>query len=111
MFDTIEWIICLKVKKSEAQALAELIDITDEQKELIASIGSSKGQYKEGVVISDQLSTLFRSVSMPLALSLAMTEQSEKAVRQKIMQSNNCNEMQAAYQIADDILHSRTTNK
>jgi hypothetical protein len=37
-----------------------------------------KGQYKEGVVISDQLSTLFRSVSMPLALALAMTEQSEK---------------------------------
>jgi hypothetical protein len=35
----------------------------------------------QSVVISDQLSTLFRSVSMPLALALAMTEQSEKAIR------------------------------
>jgi len=107
MFDTIEWIICLKIKKSEALKLAKLIDITSEQKQLIASISSSKGQYKEGVVISDQLSTLFRSVSMPLALALAMTEQSEKAQRQKIMQDSNCSEMQAAYQIADEILQAR----
>jgi hypothetical protein len=42
---------------------------------------------------SDQLSTLFRSVSMPLALALAMTEQSEKAIRQEIMQKNDCNEI------------------
>lgn len=107
MFDTIEWIICLKIKKSEALRLAKLIDITKEQKALIASIGSSKGQYKEGVVISDQLSTLFRSVSMPLALSLAMTEQDEKAMRQTIMQEHHCNEMQAAYRVADEILRAR----
>jgi hypothetical protein len=75
----------------------QLIISTDEQKELIASINGAKGQYKEGVVISDQLSTLFRSVSMPLALALAMTEQSEKAIRQEIMQKNDCNEMEAAY--------------
>jgi type IV secretory pathway VirB4 component len=87
MFDTIEWIICLKIKKSEAAELAKLINMTDEQKELIASINGAR-QYKEGVVISDQLSTLFRSVSMPLALALAMTEQSEKAIRQEIMQKN-----------------------
>jgi glutaminase len=31
----------------------------------------------------------FRSVSMPLALALAMTEQSEKAIRQKIMQEKS----------------------
>lgn len=109
MFDTIEWIICLKIKKSEALELAKLIDITEEQKALIASISSSKGQYKEGVVMSDQLSTLFRSVSMPLALALAMTEQSEKAQRQKTMQQSNCFEMQAAYQIADEILKAKHT--
>ncbi|CAC9424983.1 hypothetical protein [uncultured Gammaproteobacteria bacterium] len=108
MFDTIEWIICLKIKKSEAAELAKLIDMTDEQKKLIASINGAKGQYKEGVVISDQLSTLFRSVSMPLALALAMTEQSEKAIRQKIMQEKSCSEMEAAYRIADDILQART---
>lgn len=108
MFDTIEWIICLKIKKSEAAELAKLIDMSDEQKKLIASISGAKGQYKEGVVISDQLSTLFRSVSMPLALSLAMTEQSEKATRQKIMREHNCNEMEAAYMIADEILKTRT---
>ncbi len=109
MFDTIEWIICLKIKKSEAEELAKLVDMTDEQKKLIASISGAKGQYKEGVVISDQLSTLFRSVSMPLALALAMTEQSEKATRQKIMEKNNCNEMEAAYMIADEILQTRTS--
>jgi hypothetical protein len=74
---------------------------------LIASISASKGQYKEGVVISDQLSTLFRSVSMPLALSLAMTEQDEKAMRQAIMQKHHCNEMQAAYLVANEILRAR----
>ena len=108
MFDTIEWIICLKIKKSEASKLAKLIDITKEQKALIASISSSKGQYKEGVVISDHLSTLFRSVSMPLALSLAMTEQDEKAMRQTLMQTHHCNEMQAAYLVADEILRARS---
>lgn len=45
---------------------------------------------------------------MPLALSLAMTEQSEKATRQKIMREHNCNEMEAAYMIADEILKTRT---
>jgi hypothetical protein len=39
---------------------------------------------------------------MPLALALAMTEQSEKAIRQKIMQEKSCSEMEAAYRIADD---------
>lgn len=107
LFKTIEWIICLKIKKTEATELSRLIDISDEQKELIASICGADGQYKEGVVISDNLTTLFRSVSMPLALSLAMTEQSEKAHRQKIMQHKNCSEMEAAYQIADEILQKR----
>ena len=107
MFDTIEWIICLKIKKSEATKLAKLIDLSDEQKALIASVGGAKGQYKEGVVISDNISALFRSVSMPLALALAMTEQDEKAIRQKIMKRDNCSEMQAAYSIADDILKTR----
>jgi hypothetical protein len=32
---------------------------------------------------------------MPLALALAMTEQSEKAIRQKIMQEKSCSEMEA----------------
>jgi hypothetical protein len=41
---------------------------------------------------------------MPLALSLAMTEQDEKAMRQTIMQEHHCNEMQAAYRVADEIL-------
>jgi hypothetical protein len=100
MFDTIEWIICLKIKKSEAAELAKLINMTDEQKELIASINGAKGQYKEGVVISDQLSTLFRSVSMPLALALAMTEQSEKAIRQEIMD----------FLIFKQIIHSIVSN-
>ncbi|SFV88976.1 Type IV secretory pathway, VirB4 components [hydrothermal vent metagenome] len=109
MFDTIEWIICLKIKKSEAAELAKLIDMTEEQRELIASIKGAKGQYKEGVVISDTLSTLFRSVSMPLALALAMTEQSEKAIRQKIMEKNDCSEMEAAYMIADEILQTRVS--
>jgi hypothetical protein len=44
---------------------------------------------------------------MPLALSLAMTEQDEKAMRQTIMQKHNCNEMQAAYLVADEILQAR----
>jgi hypothetical protein len=39
---------------------------------------------------------------------MTMTEQSEKAIRQEIMQKNDCNEMEAAYMIADDILQTRT---
>ncbi len=107
MFETIEWIVCLQVKKSEAKALSNLIDLSKEQNELMMSMKGSDGQYKEGVVFSQAINTLFRSVSMPLALALAMTEQKEKATRQKIMQNNNCSELEAAYLIAEQILESR----
>lgn len=107
MFKTIEWIVCLEIDKAEADDFARLKSINDEQKELIASMKGSSGQYKEGVVISSAVTALFRSVSMPLALALAMTESHEKAQRQKIMQDNNCTELEAVYIVAKKILESR----
>ena len=67
----------------------------------------ASGDYVEGVVISDVLLTLFRSVVPALSLALAQTEKSEKAVRAELMKKYHCSELDAVHRIAEAIKQKR----
>jgi hypothetical protein len=49
---------------------------------------------------------LFRNVPPRLALALAMTEQAEKAERQRIMKQLGCSEVEAAMHIAEQMIRT-----
>lgn len=107
IFSIMEWWYCLSMPKAEIDKLAKFIDLTDEQKVLINSAVKKSNQYKEGVVISPSLQTLFRNVTPALPLALAMTGPEEKKQRKVIMTEHNCNELEAAYIMAEAISKSR----
>jgi len=98
-----EWWITLSTTKSQIDQIAQIKELTDEQKSLMLSATKCPGKYTEGVVISDSVNGLFRNVPPPLALALAMTEKNEKAARQKLMDKHNCTELDAAFMIAKQI--------
>jgi conjugative transfer ATPase len=108
LFGTVEWKIVLQASKDEIEKFSTLVNITKQQKEMLLSMKGSKRQYKEGCVISPNITTLFRSIPTSLVLALAMTESDEKAQRQKIMQECNCTELEAAYKMADKISKARS---
>ncbi|MDE0249457.1 MAG: hypothetical protein OXK72_00405, partial [Gammaproteobacteria bacterium] len=70
------------------------------QRNLLLSARKEPGKYVEGVVLSDQMEALFRSVPPPLTLALAMTEKHEKAERAAIMRERGCTELEAVHEMA-----------
>ena len=111
MLNVMEWWVCLSFKPAEVSSMKRFKKLTIEQEQLLLSAANPKGQYKEGVVLSDNMQSLIRNVPLPLALALALalaqTEDHEKVARQQIMQQHNCTELQTAYQIAHNISKSR----
>ncbi len=107
MLNVMEWWVCLALPKEEVDQIARFKDLTDEQRSLLLSARKEPGKYVEGVVLSDQLETLFRSVPPPLSLALAMTEKHEKAERARIMQERGCSELDAVHVVAERIAAQR----
>ena len=101
MLNMMEWWLCLVMPKEEVEQIARFKDLTEEQRRLLLSTRKEPGKYAEGVVISDCLEALFRSVPPPLSLALAMTEKHEKAERASIMREHNCSELDAVYIMAE----------
>ena len=101
MLNMMEWWLCLVMPKEEVEQIARFKDLTDEQRSLLLSARKEPGKYVEGVVISDNVEVLFRSVPPPLSLALAMTEKHEKAERAQIMLERNCSELKAVYVIVE----------
>jgi hypothetical protein len=62
-----------------------------------------KAVYAGGVVLADNLDTLFRSVLPPLSLALAMTKKHEKAERAAIMREHGCSELEVVRIVAERI--------
>lgn len=108
MLNMIEWWMCLVLPKEEIEQVARFRELSPTQRQLLQSARKEPGKYVEGVVLSDKLETLFRSVPPPLTLALAMSEKHEKADRQKIMQEHGCSEYEAACRVAAE-LASRST--
>ncbi|MCP4307822.1 MAG: hypothetical protein GY788_23695 [bacterium] len=101
MLNMIEWWLCLTMPKEEVDQIARFKALTAETRNMLLSARKEPGKYTEGVVLSDNLNTLFRSVPPALSLALAMTEKDEKAERFQIMRETKCTELEAAYVVAE----------
>jgi len=107
MLNMMEWWLCLVMPKEEVDQIARFRKLTDEHRALLLSAHKEPGKYVEGVVLSDTLQALFRSVVPPLCLALAMTEPEEKAERARLMRAHHCSELEAARLIAKQIEQAR----
>ena len=104
MLNMMEWWLCLVMPKEEVDHVARFRELGDETKRLLLDARKEPGRYVEGVVLSDQMATLFRNVPPPLCLTLAMTEKHEKAKRAELMKQHDlATELDAAYLMADQI--------
>ncbi len=100
MLNMMEWWLCLVMPKEEVEEIARFRDLTAEQRALLLSAHKEPRKYVEGVVLSDKLEALFRSVPPPLCLALAMTDPEEKAERARLMREQGCSELEAAQLMA-----------
>ncbi len=100
MLNMMEWWLCLVMPKEEVEQIARFRELSEEQRSLLLSARKEPGKYVEGVVLSDRLEALFRSVPPPLSLALAMTEKHEKAERAAIMAERGCSELEAVHEMA-----------
>ena len=107
MLNMMEWWLCLVMPKEEVEQIARFKDLNAEQRSLLLSARKEPGKYVEGVVLSDNLEALFRSVPPPLTLALAMTEKHEKAERANIMRERGCTELEAVHIVAERIAAHR----
>ncbi|MGI9449111.1 MAG: conjugative transfer ATPase [Geminicoccaceae bacterium] len=104
MLNMMEWWLCLVMPKEEVDNVARFRELGEETKRLLLDARKEPGRYVEGVVLSDQMATIFRNVPPPLCLTLAMTEKHEKAKRAELMKRHGfATELDAAYLMADQI--------
>ena len=96
MLNMIEWWICLVMPQDEIEDIAKFKSLSDEQKSLMLSAAKEPKKFTEGVVLSENMEALFRSVPPSLFLSLAGTEKSEKVERAKHMKKFGITEVEAA---------------
>lgn len=108
MLNLAEWWYLLNLDVKEVEDLAKFKKLTAAEKEMLANTRKEPKRYTEGVVISDKLTSLFRVVMPALPLALAMTDQSEKAMRRKIMKDMNLKtDLEAAIQFSKKIREDR----
>ena len=74
---------------------------------MLLAANKEPGKYTEGVVMADKVQALFRNVPPPLALALAMTEKHEKRARAKIMEEENCTELDAVFKIVEQMKQAK----
>lgn len=108
MLNQPEWLIALSMDQGEVEQIARFKHLSEDQKALLLAAKKAAGNYVEGVVISDVLLTLFRSVVPAIALALAQTEKAEKAKRAEIIKQYRCSELDAVHRIAEQIKQTRT---
>jgi conjugative transfer ATPase len=104
MLSMMEFWICLGMSEAELDEVERFKALTDEEKTLFRSVRKEAKKYVEGVILCNKFKGLFRNIPPRLSLALAMTEQTEKAERQKIMQQYHCSEVEAAMCIADQMI-------
>jgi hypothetical protein len=107
MLAMFEWWMCLKIEAGELKHIEENRSLSDEQRQLLLSTRKASGKYTEGVVMSDTVQGLFRVVQPSLCLALAGTEKEEKRARKKVMIQRNCDEVDAAIYIGEQMTAKR----
>lgn len=104
MLSMFEFYECLGLSESELRLIQKFKTLTEEQISLFLSVRKEIGKYIEGVVISEKINGLFRSVPPRLALALAKSDPDEKTKRRQLMQKLNITESQAAELDAKDMM-------
>jgi len=107
MISLAEWWYCLVMEDAEVKELERFRRISDEQKEMLVSARKQKGAFTEGVVLSDNVNSLFRIVMPALPLALAGTDGDEKAKLRALMKEHNISELDAIYHVAGQIKATR----
>lgn len=102
-----EWWLMLTMDKSEIEEVARFRSLTKEQRAMMESAVKEPPKYTEGVTLSAAFSGLFRNVPPPLSIALAMTENSEKNERMKLMVKHGITEVEAAHLVAKQLEISR----
>lgn len=107
MISLAEWWYCLVMSPDEVEQITRFRRLNDEQKVMLTSARKQKGAFTEGVVLSDNVNSLFRIVMPALPLALAGTDEDEKAVRRQLMNEHGITEIEAIYRVADEIKAAR----
>ena len=107
MLSMFEWWLCLHPGKGELEELERFRRLTPQERDMLLSTRKVPGCYTEGVLLSDTVQGLFRSVPPALCLALAQTEKEEKTRRARIMAERGCSEMEAAFVIAEELAAAR----
>lgn len=109
MLSLAEWWYCLNMDIKEIDDMKRFRRLNEEEKSLIESARKEKGKYTEGVVLSNNVNSLFRVVMPALPLVLAGTDDDEKAERRQIMIREQCSEIKAVHIVADQIKAGRVS--
>jgi len=107
MLSNMEWWITMSTGRDEVEQISRFKDLTKDQELLLLAARKEPGKYTEGVVMSDNLLSLFRNVPPAIAMALAQTEGHEKTERKRLMDEHGISELDAAYMIADQMRKSR----
>ncbi len=107
MISLAEWWYCLMMSHDEVEQITRFKRLNDEQKTMLTSTRKQKGAFTEGVVLSDNVNSLFRIVMPALPLALAGTDEDEKAARRQLMDDLGITEIEAIYHVAEQIKASR----
>ena len=108
LLNMFEWWVAMVCPKDEIKQISRFKELSEEQKGMLCAARKEPGKYTEGVVLSDNLQCLFRNVPPPIALALAMTEKDEKHQRYKIMQEQNCSELEAVFAVEESLLLNKS---
>lgn len=102
-----EWLILLKMPKAEIEILKKFRGISPEEESMLGSLTSEKGKFVEGMVLSNKVRGVFRSVPPAWYLVLGQTEEAEYAARLRLMDEEGLTELEAAHRIAADVEQQR----
>jgi len=111
MLSNMEWWITMSTTQDEVDQIKRFKLLNEDQISMLLAARKEPGKYTEGVVLSDNLLSLFRNVPPALVMALAQTEGSEKAVRRELMEKYDCTELEAAYKVAEEMTAGRKGNK
>lgn len=100
--------LCLSLEADEVDLLSHFKPLSPEMRALILDVRKYPGIYSESVLIGKRYSGLFRNIPPRIILALAMTEQTERAHRQKIQIEKNITELEAVEFIAEHMGKNNT---
>ncbi len=103
-----EWLIAMTPPKKEIDAIEKIRDLTPEQRSMLRAARKEPGKFTEGVILSDQISALFRSVPPAEIFALGLTEKEEKAKRRRLMKERGISSnFEAALEVAKELQSCR----